>query len=86
MTVRTSRELDVGLKLYQVSASEYIPYVEIDSGRVTVDLEEKPSTFKNRSWMKWEESVYPYLDSIFGKCGAYEKVGANDVFRGLPWA
>ena len=69
ITDRNRRGLTYDLDLYQAEANTYIKFAKIDSQIGKDDTADKPEKFKYSNWIKWEESVYIYLNSIITKAG-----------------
>ena len=64
---RNQRGLTYDLDLYREEANTYIKFAKIDSQIGKDDAADKPEKFKYSNWIKWEESVYIYLNSIITK-------------------
>jgi len=69
VTDRNSRGLTYHLDLYQSELNTYIKFAKIDSQIGKDGTGDKPEKFKYADWIKWEESVYIYLNSIITKAG-----------------
>jgi len=69
ITDRYRRGLTYDLDLYQAEANTYIKFAKIDSQIGKDDTADKLEQFKYSYWIKWEESVYIYLNSIITKAG-----------------
>jgi len=69
VTDRSQRGLTYDLDLYKAEANMYIKFAKIDAQVGKEDTAEKPEKFKYSNWIKWEESVYIYLNSIITKAG-----------------
>ncbi len=68
LTDRHSRGLDLDTTDYEANSNDYILCAEVDAEEMERDSSkaEKPNEFKYKEWIKWEESVYLYFDSILG--------------------
>ena len=69
VTDRHSRGLTYDLELYQSEMDSYIQFAKIDSQIDRKATADKPDKFKYADWIKWEESVYIYLNSIITNAG-----------------
>ena len=69
VTDRDRRGLMYDMDLYQQELNTYIKFAKIDSQIGKDDAADKPDKFKYADWIKWEESVYIYLNSVITKAG-----------------
>ena len=60
---------DFLLKFKMIVLNTYIKFAKIDSQIGKDDAADKPDKFKYADWIKWEESIYIYLNSVITKAG-----------------
>ena len=71
LTDRHSRGLDLDTADYEADSNAFILCAEVDAEEKERDTgaADKPDEFKYKEWIKWEESVYLYFDSVLGSNG-----------------
>jgi len=90
VTDRSSRGLTYDLELYQSELNTYIQFAKIDSQIDKKGTADKPEKFEYADWIKWEESVYIYLNSIITNAGVplsyviRKELDENTVWEELP--
>ena len=88
LTDRHSRGLDLDTTDYEANSNEFILCAEVDAEERERDTSaaDKPNEFKYKEWIKWEESVYLYFDSVLGSNGVpLSYVIRKDLPVGTVW-